>query len=143
MNATLNTVENIINKENILFICDNFFKNHQYDIQKMASIVEGKSNITVRIIDWFVEYYIEDCNLSDINLSYKSTLSYYEKQYFDPFKRKHRIDYKYMVNNEEHFLETSVGQLNFFKWAFENSVINFIETNLPEITFYINQHKYK
>ena len=140
MNASSNSCENItVVKENIFLTCEKFFNNHPHHIQKMVNIVEAKSNISLRIIDWFIEYYLEDNNLSYINTAYKSTLSLYGKQYFDPFKRAHRIDYKYMENDSDKVLETSIGQLNFFKWAFENNVIDLIEKNLLKIRNHMNQ----
>jgi hypothetical protein len=30
-------------------------------------------------------------------------------------------------------METTIGQLNFFKWAIENKIVDFIETNYADI----------
>jgi hypothetical protein len=34
---------------------------------------------------------------------------------------------------EERSIETTIGQLNFFKWAFENEIIEYIEKNYTDI----------
>jgi phage antirepressor YoqD-like protein len=35
--------------------------------------------------------------------------------------------------DKEYSIETTIGQLNFFKWAIENQVIHYIETNYDTI----------
>ena len=55
---------------------------------------------------------------------------YYSKKRFDPFCRWERIQIPYHNNT---FIETTIGQLNFFKWALENGVIDFIEENYETI----------
>ena len=49
---------------------------------------------------------------------------------FDPFCRWERISIPY--KNETH-LQTTLGQLNFFKWSIENRIIDYIEANYDEI----------
>ena len=105
----------------------------QNDMQKMVNIIEGKSNITLRILDWFVTHYIKNIGMDDIHSSYKSKLSFYKKRHFDPFRRLDRLDYKYVINGEECELLTSVGQLNFFRWIFENNIMNIVEEHLDQI----------
>ena len=61
---------------------------------------------------------------------YKLKLKAYSKKRFDPFCRWDRISIPY--KNETH-IETTIGQLNFFKWAIENNVINYIEENYETI----------
>ena len=50
----------------------------------------------------------------------------YSKKKFDPFCRRDRIDFEYNDNNEVKKIETTIGQLNFFKWAIDNLIIDFI-----------------
>lgn len=121
------------NTEHILKICHTYFANYIENMQKMADIVEGRSDITLRILDWFVSVYAYDKNMSDICASYKSSLAYYKKRYFDPFRRTDKLNHKYIINNERRYLPTSIGQLNFFKWAFEHNVIDVVGASLPQI----------
>jgi hypothetical protein len=57
---------------------------------------------------------------------YKLKLKAYSKKRFDPFCRWERISIPY---KNDKFIETTIGQLNFFKWALENNVIKYIEDN--------------
>ena len=61
--------------------------------------------------------------------SYKSQLKAYSKQKFDPFCRRERI----VFTSPGGSIETTVGQLNFFKWALNNLVIDYIETHKQDI----------
>jgi hypothetical protein len=62
--------------------------------------------------------------------NYKSQLKECSKKHFDPFCRRNRIRFYYKPN--AYFL-TTVGQLNFFKWAIENNVIDYIKDYLADI----------
>ena len=60
---------------------------------------------------------------------YKLKLKAYSKKRFDPFCRWDRISIPY----KDKFIETTIGQLNFFKWALENKVIDYIYKNYETI----------
>ena len=40
--------------------------------------------------------------------------------------------------DQQYSIETTIGQLNFFKWAIENKIIDFIEQNYTDIEFDMN-----
>ena len=61
---------------------------------------------------------------------YKLKLKAYSKRRFDPFCRWERIKISYDENN---YMETTIGQLNFFKWAIENKIIDYIQEHYEEI----------
>jgi hypothetical protein len=63
-------------------------------------------------------------------MNYKSQLKAYSKKLFDPFCRRERI--MFQLQNQESFL-TTVGKLNFFRWAIEKGIIDYIKLNLPKI----------
>ena len=115
------------------------------NISELIPILNGTSNISLRIIDWFVTNYskknnifykLKDVTQFTVYQSYKSQLKAFSKKRFDPFCRRDRISY----THKEHKLNTTVGQLNFFKWALENKIINYIKDNLNtiEIDMYIS-----
>jgi hypothetical protein len=62
--------------------------------------------------------------------NYKLELKAYNKSRFDPFCRRERITFPINLHTG---IETTIGQLNFFKWAIENGVLDYIETNFDEI----------
>jgi hypothetical protein len=131
---------------------DKFFKNCQsINIIKMIDIIDGKSNISLRVLDWFVTKYSKkgidiqkDGELYDVHIIYKAQLKSYKKRYFDPFRRKKRFNYMYHIINpvssqpEIHLLQTTIGQLNFFRWAISYDIINFVDTYLGQITKAMN-----
>jgi hypothetical protein len=105
----------------------------------MLKIINGDVNISLRIVDWFTtnyakKYYtvydLQNGKRFKAYLDYKLKLRSYSKKRFDPFCRWDRISIPY--KNDTH-LQTTIGQLNFFKWAFENDVIKYIETNYDAI----------
>ena len=120
-----------------------FYKKNN-NLTKMLQIITGESKISLRIVDWFAtnyakKYYtlytIEDQETGLIRRfkvynDYKLKLKAYSKKRFDPFCRWERISIPY---KDDKFIETTIGQLNFFKWALENKIIDFIETNYAEI----------
>ena len=65
-----------------------------------------------------------------VYFDYKLKLKAYSKRRFDPFCRWERISVPYKGDK---FIETTIGQLNFFKWAIENKVIEYIEENYETI----------
>ena len=75
----------------------------------------------------------------DINvfLNYKAQLKSFSKKQFDPFCRRERISFKY---NDTDSVVTTVGQLNFFKWAIENDILKYIGSNLKDIEEDMNQN---
>lgn len=111
------------------------------DIKKyntMCNIIAGSEKISLRIIDWFVTNYSKKNNVIYqkkkkqfiVYLNYKSQLKAYSKKYFDPFCRRKRIIFQIKKRDE---LVTTVGQLNFFKWAIESGVITYIRKNIENI----------
>ena len=114
-----------------------FFEN---DINKnvLINILNNSFNISLRIIDWFVTNYCKKYNIFWIEnnqrfvvyLNYKLQLKAYSKKYFDPFCRRERIFFHY---KDDDYLETTVGQLNFFKWIIEHNIINYIKNNYEDI----------
>jgi len=109
------------------------------NLDRMLKIINGDVNISLRIVDWFTtnyakKYYtvydLPNGNRFKIYNDYKLKLRSYSKKNFDPFCRWERISIPYKNNTH---LQTTLGQLNFFKWAFENQVIDYIESNYADI----------
>ena len=108
-------------------------------LTKMLKIITGESKISLRIVDWFAtnyakKYYtlytIDAAKRFKVYYDYKLKLKAYSKRRFDPFCRWERISIPYKNGT---FIETTIGQLNFFKWALENKVIDYIEENYETI----------
>ena len=134
----------------LLSSLSNFYDNIN-NREKLLEVINNTNHISLRIIDWFVtnyskkfniKYFIKDVNninvidLSEeskqfnIYYSYKTQLKSYSKKKFDPFCRRDRIEFT--LSNGEKII-TTVGQLNFFKWAINNCIIDFILIHYKEI----------
>ncbi len=114
-------------------------KDKNINMDKMLSIINGDSRISLRIVDWFATNYakkhytvykIKDNQRFKVYVDYKLNLKAYSKKRFDPFCRWQRITIPY---GPDKYIQTTIGQLNFFKWALDNNVINYIENNYSEI----------
>ena len=103
----------------------------------------NKQNISLRIIDWFVTNYSKKYfivyeqsvgTMGDYRFKvyndYKLKLKSLSKKLFDPFCRWDRITIPVDVDKN---IETTIGQLNFFKWAIENRILEYIEEHYQEI----------
>lgn len=106
-------------------------------IRNIKCIIESKSIISLRLLDWFVTNYSKKfCIIInetfDVYQNYKLQLKSYSKKQFDPFCRKEKLVFYYNDKDEE-FIETSCGQLCFFRWCFENNILDYVYTNLKHI----------
>ena len=135
---------------NILLDSLHNYYNNTSNITKLLEVLEDNNKVSLRIIDWFVTNYSKKNNIyylifetptktktfleKNNNLlkqfntyhSYKAQLKSYSKKRFDPFCRRDRIQFTYDDNKS---IETTVGQLNFFKWAIDNLIIDYIKEN--------------
>jgi hypothetical protein len=146
-------------KQNLLLEKLKLFYENKSNMNQLLDIINSTSKISLRIIDWFVTNYskknfvvipVKKVTSSlgdkvatktqkknnivekDVNvfLNYKAQLKAYSKKQFDPFCRRERISYKYSDNKS---IVTTVGQLNFFKWAIENNILLYINDNIKDI----------
>jgi hypothetical protein len=110
------------------------------NLDTMLKIINGHSKISLRIIDWFATNYAKKfytvytiqntLRRFKVYVDYKLKLKAYSKKRFDPFCRWDRITIPYKDGT---FIQTTIGQLNFFKWAIENDVVQYIEENYQAI----------
>ena len=146
MNNTSYTTQNDLLLKNLMsfYKIDNNEPDKNNNLERMLKIITGETKISLRIVDWFATNYAKKyytlytINQQDNNEErrfkvyddYKLKLKAYSKKRFDPFCRWERISIPYKGNS---FIETTIGQLNFFKWAIENKVIDYIEENYDTI----------
>jgi hypothetical protein len=135
------TTNSIYTTQNNLLL-NNLLKFYAQDdnMDYMLRIINGESKISLRIIDWFATNYAKKYyTLYSIHntgrrfkvyVDYKLKLKAYSKKRFDPFCRWDRINVPY---KDDKYIQTTIGQLNFFKWALENDVIRYIEENYANI----------
>ena len=124
--------------------------NASYPIyQKATRTINGKEKIVAREKNF------------DVWTEYKSQLKLFSKELFDPFCRlqhntapppkKKRAKNKsrellrfYYDTGEDDYMETTLGQLNFFRWVISNKILEYIDEHLEEIeNDMIDTHKEK
>jgi hypothetical protein len=119
------------------------FYSKDNNIDKILPIINGEHKVSLRLIDWFVtnysKKYYTTFNITSksgnarrfkVYVDYKLKLKAYSKKRFDPFCRWDRITIPYGENTS---IQTTLGQLNFFRWALEYRILDFIEKNLVDI----------
>jgi hypothetical protein len=125
-----------------------FYKNKE-NLKKMMNVINGESKISLRIVDWFVTNYAKKyytvyeiprivngepsetlTNRFKVYNDYKLKLKAYAKKNFDPFCRWDRITIPY---DNDNYMETTIGQLNFFKWTIESKIIEYIKDHYQDI----------
>jgi len=145
--STNNSSKKFTKKETYLYnAIDDFYRNkcEPSYITQMIDIISENSTISLRILDWFVTKYSNkkkiliyfDEEFIDVHISYKAQLRSYKKKYFDPFKR--RIKFDYTFKHVEQTILTTLGQLNFFKWAIENKIVEYVEKNYEALSKEMN-----
>lgn len=114
------------------------------DMKEILPLLQGTSGVSLRLIDWFVTNYAKKHNTGYIlegqeflvYMNYKSQLKAYSKKLFDPFCRRERI--MFQVPGEEPFV-TTVGKLNFFRWAIEKGVLTYLTLHSAAIETEMNK----
>jgi len=123
--------------------------------------ISDHKKISLRLIDWFVTNYCKKYKISiqikkskkvhfiSIYDSYKSNLKAFSKKAFDPFRRKEKIFLNYDIKDKNskvlkivfteksikknNYIDTTIGQLNFFKWVIDNDIYAYIKDNKKNI----------
>jgi hypothetical protein len=148
MNNSNYTTQNDLLLKNLMIFYKTYHLDGMYNpnnnLDKILKIITGETKISLRIVDWFATnyakkyytlYVIEGTqdNVTrrfKVYDDYKLKLKAYSKKRFDPFCRWDRISIPYKNGTS---IETTIGQLNFFKWTLENKVIDYIEQNYADI----------
>jgi hypothetical protein len=126
----------IQSKDHWVLVHLNTFYNNPDNMKRVADILESNTKISLRLMDWFVTNYSKKHNISFLTkdnrhvivyLVYKARLRGYSKKLFDPFGRGRK--FQYGPNN----LTTTIAQLQFFKWAIEDEVLDYLEHHVDEV----------
>lgn len=141
-----------------------YYKTHPDQCNVITSIINGESKLSLRILDWFVTHYARQHNVIyyidgkqcldgypkegggahirkfNLHMEYRKQLQSYTKMFFDPFRRHERISFV-VSETPLAIINTTVGQLNFFRWATENHVVAYVIKHLPEIESHMASHQ--
>ena len=141
-------------QELLLSSLNQYYNNNIKNKDLFYDIINGKHKLSLRLIDWFVTHYsrnnniyywtnneeiyqnlpdnLNDNNIKKVNiyLDYRAQLKSYTKLYFDTFRRHQRITF---YINDTNTIETTIGQLNFFRWIFNNNILEYAIDNYDNI----------
>ena len=132
-------------KQELIIMSLQSFYSTRKDLDEIMELLQGTSIISLRLIDWFVTNYAKRHTIGYIlggqefmvYMSYKSQLKAYSKKLFDPFCRRERI--MFSLPGTEQFV-TTVGKLNFFRWAIEKNVIEYLKKHRETVEAEMNTH---
>ena len=137
-----------LTKQDILLHSLYKYYNKELNMKYFTEVLNDKSCLSLRLIDWFVTKYSKSNNIEyiwndytfNVFNSYKSELKAYSKKQMDPFCRRERI----YLNSNGISITTTCGQMNFFKWAIENGILNYVINNYKQIELSMkNENKKK
>lgn len=110
---------------------------------KLGECLQKRHNISLRLIEWFVTNYskqyitiynirrVDKIERFKVHSRYRAASEGYKKEIFDPFCRTARISVAYYyTDNGNHIVEeyeSTIAQLNFFKWCVEYGIIEYIK----------------
>lgn len=143
-------------QELLLSSITGYYDKHPDQRHILDKIIQGEYKISLRVIDWFITHYSKEKNVlvwMDPNhhvliekptevhsqlkkfhmyLEYRAQLKSYTKMFFDPFRRHERISF-IISKKPIRVVETTIGQLNFFRWIFQNHILQYIEKYQEQI----------
>jgi hypothetical protein len=101
----------------------------------LDDVVSGRAGVSLRTFDWFVTNYSarksvayerpSDGKMVVVNSDYKDLLRCFHKATFDSFKRRGKC--------KDDESSASLRQKNFFRWAIDNGVVDYVMKNAAEI----------
>ena len=132
-------------KQELIVMSLQTFYAQRTDMAEVLELLQGTSAISLRLIDWFVTNFAKRKSIGYllngqefmVYMSYKSQLKAYSKKLFDPFCRRERI--MFSLPGVEPFV-TTVGKLNFFRWAIEKQIIEYLKTHYELVEADMNSH---
>ena len=146
----------LISKDELLRIKLIEFYKEKINLNILLPIILQETRLSLRSLDWFVTNYCKKHNINytitknneDISYfpfkAYKSQLKAYSKKFCDPFCRRERVIFDYNNNvivnfkpdvhiGHKQYIITTIGQLNFFKFAIQDSIIKYAIDNIVNI----------
>jgi hypothetical protein len=142
-----------------------YFNEHPEEALMLRPLVDGTYPVSLRVIDWCVTHYSKLRNvlywvddkkqtltetvpqtyqphIRKIHLyyEYRAQLKSYTKLFFDPFRRHDRISFIVQTKPLQ-TIETTAGQLNFFRWAIQIRLLDYIQRHLSDIEEAMTQYQ--
>ena len=139
--------------ERIETMLDAWFAAHSTERCRAESIVAGGDPVSLRMLDWFCTNYARNSRVVyvsdntrgvvDVHAAYKSALATFHKQLFDPFGRTGGEPRGKRPCRNTRTLRLRMRQKNFFRWAVELGVIDYVTAHVGEIEHDMSVHRKK
>jgi hypothetical protein len=149
-------METLTSKEELLKVKLIDFYKEPENLNILLPIILQQTTISLRSLDWFVTNYCKKYNINYLLnkngeskmyfpfKSYKSQLKAYSKKFCDPFCRRERVVFDYRNNTivnfnanlklgHKDYIITTIGQLNFFRFAIQDSIIKYAMEHISDI----------
>lgn len=144
--------DNMSSSELLLLSLSKYYSRNN-KIKILKDIIDNKSELSLRLIDWYVTNYCKQHNIVyilnrknnkeyfNVYMNYRAQLKAFKKVLFDPFRRRDRTMFSYDKNN---CISTTIGQLNFFRWAINNEVFDHLLKDIVNVeNDMLTRHKNK
>jgi hypothetical protein len=105
----------------------------------LKPLVMQTSPVSLRALDWAVVNWSKQHNvvcssslpgqMTNVHQAYRTTLAFWKRRLFDPFRRRLRIG----VRVGDEVLETTLGQANFALWAYRTGVLAYVLGHIEAI----------
>ena len=123
-----------------------FYSVEKHAMQLKDVLHNPENKLSLRAIDWLITNYSKKRNISymlpgdvrvfNIFTDYKSQLKSFSKRMFDCFKRRNRIEFSLVDGT---VLETTIAQLNLFRWAIRYGVLEYCMEHVRDIEIDMNR----
>jgi hypothetical protein len=139
MNSSLvSSSSSVESRDDVLFKSLRKYYEEPGRLRVLTDIIRGETDVSLRTLDWLVTNYSKKHNtvythegkMINMFLEYKACLKAFSKKYFDPFQRRARIK---ILDADGKDLQSTVGQLNFFKFAISKGVIDYALAHAADI----------
>lgn len=107
-------------------------------LRTLTDVLRNRTAVSLRTLDWLVTNYAKKKNIVyatpsktiNVYLEYKSCLKAFSKRAFDPFQRRDRIS---LTDADGEKMTSTIGQLNFFRFAIKYGVIAYALQHATDI----------
>lgn len=128
----------IESKEEVLLKSLRKYYSDQHALEVLTNVLRNRTKVSLRTLDWLVTNYAKKRNvvyklgdeLVNVYLEYKGCLRAFSKRCFDPFQRRERIT---ISGADDAPLQSTIGQLNFFRFAISRGIVQYALDNAQDI----------
>jgi hypothetical protein len=126
-----------IRSQTIVMYCVNWFSHQDTRSLCFLHVLQRKLGYSLRVIDWMVTNFskrfpitiVHNGSPIDVHNDYERHLAVFNKRFYDPFARRKKINLLVLGTS----IDTTVGQLNFFRWFVERNLHDVVKVYLEHI----------